>query len=235
MRGIYLVGGYPDRARFLACVDAVASCGFDFIEIGLPYNDPIADGPTIAAAIHEALISGVTPGGVMEDIRTLDHLPLSRFIMTYANIIHARGFARFSDEMRGRIKGVIIPDLPNRMARFFLDQGFGIPIVPFATLETREKDAVALEDYPAPFVYFVGVRGVTGAVANLDSEEIARGIAMLRERTRKKIVIGFGIKTPRDAERALSLADGYVVGTEAVRRQKDPEDLRRYLASLAGA
>ena len=232
MRGIYLVAGYPDGQTFKACYQTVVRSGFDFIEVGIPFNDPIADGPVIAEAIHRSLSSGVTPDGVMEDISMLQRGRLRQYVMTYANIIYSYGIQNFSDKMSGKIDGVIMPDVPNRMSDLFYDGGFGIPIVPFATLETRHADIDLMNRSKSDIIYVVGLRGITGSAGNLESRELHRKIRMIKENTDKKIIIGFGIKTRDDARAALQIGDGFVVGTEAVKRQKNPALFKEYLDSL---
>ena len=118
------------------------------------------------------------------------------------------------------------------MASLFYENGFELPIVPFATLETRESDMDLINGSDSEIVYFVGVRGITGAKSDFTSPELIEKIRMIKSRTGKKIIIGFGIKTGSDAEQAMAIGDGYVVGTEAVRRQKAPEELKRYLQTL---
>lgn len=232
MKGIYLAGGYPDRATFRSCAEAVARCGFDFLEIGIPFNDPIADGPVIARALYDSLEGGATPDQVMEDIRSLDGLPVRKYVMTYANIVYSRGIRAFSGMLKESLDGIIIPDLPNRMSRLFVDQGLEIPIVPFATLETRQSDIELMNKSKSEIIYFVGVRGITGSASNLSSAELLEKAELLKKNSVKKIIIGFGIKNAGDARQAMAIGDGFVVGTEAVRRQKNPEELEKYLRSL---
>lgn len=232
MRGIYLAGGYPDAGTFRKCFNAVVANGFDFVEIGLPFNDPTADGPVIARAIHASLESGVTPARVMDEILSLGGAPIKKYVMTYANIIYSFGLKEFSDRMAGCLNGVIVPDLPNRMTPLFYDSGFDIPIVPFATLESRESDIGIMNRSKSGIIYFIGVRGITGSTSDFTSPELLAKIRMIRENTDKKVIIGFGIKTADDAGQALAIGDGYVAGTEAVLRQGDPAALDRYLASL---
>ncbi|MBP7735021.1 MAG: tryptophan synthase subunit alpha [Spirochaetes bacterium] len=232
MKGIYLTGGYPDMGTFNECFHAVANNRFDFIEIGIPFNDPIADGPVIARAIHSTIERGITPDAMVDAIVALKDTYIKKYVMTYANIIYSHGIKKFSDRMAGSLDGVIIPDLPNRMARLFYDEGFGIPIVPFATLESRESDIEMMNRSKSEIIYFIGVRGITGSQSDFTSPELLDKIRMIKKHTGKKIIIGFGIKTADDARRALSIGDGYVVGTEAVLRQKDPAALNDYLRSL---
>ncbi len=232
MRGIYLTGGYPDMDTFNECFHAVIRNNFDFIEIGIPFNDPIADGPVIARAIHSSLEGGTTPDAMIAAIVAQRNVPIKKYVMTYANIIYSYGVKKFSDRLAGSLDGVIIPDLPNRMARLFHDDGFGIPIVPFATLESRESDVEMMNRSESEIIYFIGVRGITGSTSDFTSPELQEKISMIKKHTGKKIIIGFGVKTADDAKQALSLGDGYVVGTEAVLRQKEPAALNDYLRSL---
>ncbi len=232
MRGIYLAGGYPDTSTFKKCFGAVVKNGFDFVEIGIPFNDPTADGPVIARAIHASLQSGVTPDLVMDDILSLRDTGIKKYVMTYANIIYSHGIRDFSDRMTGCLDGAIIPDLPNRMTNLFYGSGFGIPIVPFATLESRESDIEMMNKSRSEIIYLIGVRGITGSQSDFTSPELLDKICMIKQNTDKKVIIGFGIKTADDARQALSIGDGYVVGTEAVLRQKDPAALNDYLQSL---
>jgi tryptophan synthase alpha chain len=168
----------------------------------------------------------------MKDISGIGDGDIKKYIMTYANIIYSYGIESFSTRMNGHVQGIIIPDLPNRMAKLFYDNNFGIPIVPFATLETRESDIELMDSSRSEFIYFVGLRGITGAAADFGTGEFTGKVDLLRKKTSKKIVIGFGIKTAEDAEQALALGDGFVVGTEAVKRQGDPETLEEYISTL---
>lgn len=229
MKGIYLVGGYPDRGSFIRSFNAVAESGADFIEVGIPFNDPVADGPVIAKAILQAADNGITADMVLEDIRANKKPGTAVYVMTYANIIYSYGIERFSQKGRDILDGLIIADCPNRKHQFFYERGLDIPLVPFGTLESRELDFDSLSESKGDFLYFVGLRGITGAAADFSSKELHDKLSMLRERTRKKVIIGFGVKTRKDAARALALGDGFVVGTEAVRRQDDENSLRDYL------
>ncbi len=234
MKGIYLVGDYPDREKFLESFRAVADAGYDFIEVGIPFNDPVADGPVIAAAVNESVRKGVSADDIIDVMRELKDVKIKKYIMTYANIIYSYGIKKFSERVKDFLDGIIIADLPNRMRHSFTGSGFEVPIIPFATLETRDSDLEILKDSKGDFLYFVGIRGVTGSSANLKSDEIISKINALKKITDKKIIIGFGIKTNADARDACELADGFVVGTEAVKRQGDPGELKVFLKELIG-
>ncbi len=232
MKGIYLVGGYPDREGFKEAARVVAERGFDFLEVGIPFNDPVADGPVIAEAALSVIEAGVTPEMIMEDVRSIRDLPLKKYVMTYANIVDAFGLERFSREGEGLLSGVILADLPNRMRPAFCASGLSLPVIPFATLETREKDQDLLAEAEGDFIYFIGLRGITGARADFRDPDLISKVEQIRDACGKPIVIGFGIKDRGDVEAALAAGDGFVVGTEAVRRQDDPDALRKYLLSL---
>lgn len=232
MKGVYIMGGYPSRERFIECCESAIAAGFDFIEAGVPFNDPVADGPVISEAGAKSIAGGTTLSMVMDDLLSFKAIPVKKYVMTYANIIHAFGPANFSVEYGGLLDGVIVADLPNRMASVMKQLQLSVPMVPFATLETRERDLDLINSSTSDIVYFVGLRGITGSAADLNSDEIKAKISMLKAGTSKKIVTGFGIKTRSDAETALSLGHGFVVGTAAVQLQHDIDAYRSYLASL---
>lgn len=234
MKGVYIMGGFPTHGRFSECFDAAVKAGFDFIEAGIPFNDPVADGPVIAKAAEESIFHGTTVETVISDMEKFKDLPVKKYFMTYANIVYHYGIKKFSDRVKPFTTGIIIADMPNRSTGTFEEKGFEIPIVPFATLETREKDMDIINRSKSDVIYFVGLRGTTGGKADFKSEEILRQIEMIKKNTSKKIIIGFGIKTHEDAVNACSITDGYVVGTEAVKRQHDINDYKKYLNELMG-
>ncbi len=233
MKGVYLMGGYPDSRTFSRACAAARNAGFDFIEIGVPHNDPVADGPVIAHTHLDALARGIHPADALDAARQASSLGMRLYVMCYANAVYSFGPAEFSASMSGVLRGVIIPDLPRRHHDLFAQKGLALPVIPFVTLESRMDDIAALSSTEADFIYFIGLRGITGQAADLCNGELTGALASLRRAARAKIIIGFGIKTSEHAHAALSLADGFVVGTEAVRRQHNPDELERYLRSLA--
>lgn len=232
MKGVYIVGGYPDREKSRECAAAIAELNYDFIEIGIPFNDPVADGPVIAKAINDSVEEGISPDVIIEDIALLKDHSIKKYIMTYANIIYSYGIENFSKAIDGLVDGLIIPDVPNRLHSYFYDRGLKQPIIPFATLESSEEDLEYLNEIQGDFVYFIGIRGITGSKANLASEELQNKLQMLKKIADKKVIIGFGIKENNDARVALELSDGFVVGTEAVKRQGNLKEFKEYLTAL---
>lgn len=233
MRGIYLVGGYPDREGFKKAYKTVQDAGFDFIEVGLPFSDPVADGPVISSAALSVVESGISADEILADIKEVDNGRMKTYVMTYANIVSGYGLERFSADFGGVIEGAIIADVPNRMHGYFYDKGLTVPMIPFVTPESRAEDINDLKNARGNFIYFVGMRGITGGSAKLDSDENSSRIKQIKSVTDKPVVLGFGVKGNTESTAALSVADGYVVGTEAVKRQADLDKLVEFLAELA--
>lgn len=129
----------------------------------------------------------------------------------------ARGLKKASYELgECGVEGVIVADLPNSEHWFFKNEGFSLPIVPFATPESTEEDIQKLSEFDKGFIYFVSVRGTTGASFNLGDETVKKTKKWLKKVAKIPVVLGFGISTSADAKKALELADGFVVGTRAV-------------------
>ncbi|WP_022850540.1 tryptophan synthase subunit alpha [Limisalsivibrio acetivorans] len=229
MRGIYIVGNYPDKETFIKCFNAVRDAGFDFVEIGVPFSEPVADGPVIAGAIQKALDSGITANDVLKTIADLEPGNMKVYVMTYSNIIYGYGAKAFSDDYKGLVSGLIIPDLPNRLHSWAKGQGLEIPVIPFVTPESRDEDLEHIKETDADFIYMIGIRGITGQGGGGD---ISGMVSDLRRFTDKPVVLGFGIKTPEDAKKAYKAAGGFVVGTAAVEKQEDPHGYAEYVKSL---
>ena len=232
MKGVYLVAGYPDFALFDEAVRVAEECGFDFLEVGVPFSDPVADGPLLTKAAHTAIERGVNLDSVLDWLRGYSG-SMKIFVMTYANILWARGLERVSEEFAEcGVKGVIVADLPNEEHWFFKEQGFFLPLIPFATPESSFEDLDRLSETKEGFIYFVSVRGTTGGRFSLD-EETKEKLSYLRKRAKVPVVIGFGISGAEDVKSALELADGFVVGTKAVAvLEKGIDSFRNWCKSL---
>lgn len=233
MKGIYLVGGYPDRAAFRDRLATIEELKFDFVEIGLPFSDPVADGPVIAGAMHRVLEAGITIDDILADIARVPGNGADRYLMTYANVVYRYGAKRLGEKLNDGVRGVILPDVPVRMQGRMVQLGLALAQVPFVTPESREEDLAAIAGQTPPFVYFIGVRGITGGAAAPGSSEVKRQVDAIRRHTTAPVVLGFGIRTPQQAAEALASADGFVIGTAAVERQHDHDAYRGYLEEIA--
>ncbi|MDD4255529.1 MAG: tryptophan synthase subunit alpha [Methanofollis sp.] len=216
----YLTGGDPDPATSLAALRSVVDAGADIIEIGVPFTDPIADGPTIRRANARALAAGTTPDRIFDLVRAVrEGSPIPIVLMTAYNIVYVRGIDRFYREAaEAGADGVIIPDMPPEESgaagaaarRYGLDQVF------LVAPNTPEERLDPILEHASGFLYLVSVQGVTGARAGLPPGMEGR-IAAMQSRTFLPIAVGFGISGP-DQARALAAAgaDGVIVGSAIV-------------------
>lgn len=229
MKGIYMMADYPDTETFRREFIFSQNCGLDFVEIGLPFNDPVADGPVIAEAGEEVIKNSYNIMSIMDFVGA--NKKTNIYVMTYSNIIYSFGAEQFTKLFGNTVDGVIIADLPNKYHYFFREKGFDVPIIPFATSETSVKNlknVLINQD----FIYFVGLKGVTGSKTNLKDPLIRDKINVIKKETEKKVVFGFGIKNAADAAEVMTFADGFVVGTEVVKRQPDINEFEEFVRSL---
>jgi tryptophan synthase alpha chain len=237
----YLMGGYPDLATSLAVGLAYADGGADLVELGVPFSDPLADGPVIHAAGTAALAAGANVASVLEIGRQLAHrLPV--VLMCYSNPILARGLERFLDALAAAsISGLIVPDLPLEEASEALracDER-GLALVPLVAPTTPEVRLRAIGSRARGFVYAVSLTGTTGERASVNGS-LRELVARAAKHTEVPVAVGFGIGTPEQAAGAAAAgADGVIVGTRLVRAagQKDPaasvsELIREFAAAL---
>jgi len=235
MRGIYLPAFFPTKEIFEKCVDSIVENGFDFVEIGVPFSEPVADGPVISSAYSRVLNSKTKIEEIFQSIEEISIKYSKRikiFIMTYSNIIFDYGIENFNSRFKTKLRGLIIADCPNKMQNFFYKSGLNIPIIPFVTPESREEDLQFLQKTKADFVYCIGIRGITGAKMGKEHDYLKKLISDTKKYTEKSVVLGFGIKTKKDTELAFSIADGFVIGTEAVKNQENLDDYKNFLEKL---
>jgi tryptophan synthase alpha chain len=212
----YLMGGYPSleesRAIGLACADA----GADLVELGVPFSDPLADGPVIHAAGTAALRAGVTPLWVLEVCSALaERLPV--VLMAYANLLLGhRGFVQKA--AAAGAAGLIVPDLPHDEAgglRAECDE-LGLALVPLVAPTTTDERMAEIGRDARGFVYTVSLAGTTGERDSLPPE-LARTVERVRASTEVPVAVGFGISTPDQARAVGDVADGVIVGSRLVR------------------
>ena len=237
----YLMGGFPDQERSLAIGEAYADGGADLVELGIPFSDPLADGPVVHAAGTAALRAGATVERVLEIGAALaPRLPV--VAMTYMNIVYARGVENFAAMLeQAGISGLIVPDLPLEEAPPVLEacDAHGIALVPLVAPTTPDERLAQIGARARGFLYTVSLAGTTGeraALAGTLDGLIARAVA----HTDVPVAVGFGISTPEQAaEAAAAGAQGVIVGSRLVRAAGEAEDpaaeVRRLVADLAEA
>jgi tryptophan synthase alpha chain len=237
----YLMGCYPDAQTSvrigLACVDA----GADLLELGVPYSDPLADGPVIHAAATEALNRGATLDAVIEVGRQLSGR-VAVVLMCYANLIHNRGWDAFAESLaEAGICGVIVPDLPLEEAPDALAalDARGLALVPLVAPTTPDDRLTQIGSRARGFLYTVSVAGTTG-----ERDGIAAGVsgvvARAQRATSVPVAVGFGISTPEQARgTAEAGAEGVIIGSRLVRAAGESDDpaaaVGELVAGFAGA
>ena len=232
----YLMGGFPDPAASVAVGEAYADAGADLVELGVPFSDPLADGPVIHAAGTRALDAGVTIHDVLEaGSRIAERLPV--VLMCYANPLFARGAERFARELAVRgISGLIVPDLPLGEAgtvRAACDAS-GIALVPLVAPTTPPERLAAIGAQARGFVYTVSLTGTTGERAGTDGGAGAL-LARVKAASPVPVALGFGISTGEQAAAAAAAgADGVIVGSKLVRVVAEAVDAGGDPARAAG-
>lgn len=222
----YVMAGYPTLAESLAIGEACVAAGADIIELGVPYSDPLADGPVIHAAGTQALAAGASIAGVLEVARTLSQsVPV--VLMCYANMVFAPGAAAFVERLaQTGASGLIVPDLPEGEEGEVLRacELAGIALVPLVAPTTPPERMAAIGARARGFLYTVSVVGTTGERAAL-ADAFAEVVAAAKASTGAPVALGFGISTPEQAAQAADAgADGVIVGTRLVRAAGEGAD-----------
>ncbi len=215
----YLMGGFPDPAGSLAIGTACVNAGADLLEVGVPYSDPLADGPVIHDAGAHALAAGATTTAVLDVMAALSEL-VPVVCMCYANLIYARGVERFAADLAARgVAGLIVPDLPLEEGEAFLAacEAEGVALVPLVAPTTPDERLHLIGARARGFLYTVSVTGTTGERTGM-GESISAVLARAHAATDVPVALGFGISTPADADAAAECgADGVIVGSRLVR------------------
>jgi tryptophan synthase alpha chain len=233
----YLMGGFPDLETSVAIGAACAEAGADLVELGVPFSDPLADGPVIHAAGTRALQAGATLHGVVGAAsRIAERVPV--VLMCYANLVFARGAERFAAELaEAGVSGLIVPDLPLEEAtgvREACDE-IGLALVPLIAPTTPDDRMAAIARSARGFIYTVSVLGTTGERAGVD-RSLASVIAKAKRHSEVPVAVGFGISTPEQAAAAVDTgADGVIVGSRLVRAAAEAADAGKDRAGVASA
>lgn len=236
----YIMAGDPDYETSLEVVKGLPGAGVDVIELGLPFTDPMADGPTIQLAGQRALEAGQTLEKTLEMARTFrsedDTTPI--VMMGYYNPIYSRGVDAFlKDAKEAGIDGLIIVDLPPEEDSELCipAQAAGLNFIRLATPTTDDARLPTVLQNTSGFVYYVSITGITGAAA-AQAGDVGPEVARIKSATDLPVIVGFGIKTPEASEAIASVADGAVVGSAIVERIANGDsaaDVLAFVKSLA--
>ena len=236
----YLTLGYPSEEDTLALVPALQAGGADLIELGVPYSDPVADGPTIQRASQAALQGGMTPRLGLELVGRLRDggLSVTLVLMGYYNPIHSYGPERYvRDCVSQGVGGLIVPDLPPEEAAPLAElcRAAGVALILLVAPTTGEARLARIADMTRGFLYVVSRLGITGAGQGLD-HALAQRLETVRAHAQTPFAVGFGISTPEQVRLLAPLVDGIIVGSAVVERAaQGAETLRAYVAGLRAA
>jgi tryptophan synthase alpha chain len=235
----YVMAGDPSLERTREVVLLFEECGADIVELGVPFSDPLADGPTIQRAAERALRNAVTLKKVVSlvrDLRQATQIPL--ILMTYFNPVFKYGTEEFvRDAASAGVDGMIIPDLPPDEAGDFIRLARKAPLdTIFLLAPTSTEDRIKkVSKASSGFIYYVSITGITGANLLFDGS-MDLLISNIRKFTDKPISVGFGVSTPDDAAAIARISDGVIVGSAIVRiLHEEPGELKSYLTSLREA
>lgn len=236
----YIMGGDPDYATSLDVMKGLPAAGVDIIELGMPFTDPMADGPTIQLAGQRALEAGQTLQMTLDMARAFRKTDTTTPIvmMGYYNPIYSRGVDTFlRDAVEAGIDGLIVVDLPpEEDTELCLPAAAaGINFIRLATPTTDDKRLPKVLQNTSGFVYYVSITGITGA-AEAQAADVAPEVARIKSQTSLPVIVGFGIKSPETAQAIASVADGCVVGSAIVSEiasGKPVAEVLAYVKSLA--
>ena len=237
----YIMGGDPDRATSQAVLNALPDNGVDIIELGMPFTDPAADGPTIEEAGLRSLAAGTTLTTILEMATEFrkgnDTTPI--IIMGYCNPVHHMGYANFAKAAKeAGIDGAIIVDLPpeedSELRAAFAEHD--LALIRLATPTTDEARLPRVVEGTKGFVYYVSMTGITGAAFS-QAGSITEQVAKVRQASGLPVVVGFGVKTPKRAAEVAKDADGVVVGSAIVNElhESGPKAALALVKSLSDA
>jgi tryptophan synthase alpha chain len=227
----FVMCGDPDIETSLAIIKALPSAGADVIEIGMPFTDPMADGPSIQAAGLRALKAGTTLKKTLDVVRRFregdDTTPI--ILMGYYNPIYIHGVDRFlNDAKTAGVDGLILVDMPPEEDAELCIPALkaGLNFIRLATPTTDDKRLPAVLTNTSGFVYYVSITGITGS-ASADTAKVSQAVSRIKRHTQLPVCVGFGIRTPEAARTIASVADGVVVGTalvDAIRGSLDAQN-----------
>ena len=237
----YLTAGYPSLPKTAALVRTLERAGADVIELGFPFSDPLADGPTIQWSSAQALAKGVKIRQIFRLVRSLrrqTQVPL--VAMSYANLIDHYGVKAFCrDAIKAGLDGVIVPDLPPEEASELVQAARKVRLATIflAAPTSSPKRLRQIARLSRGFIYFVSLTGVTGARRQLP-KELNQQVRRLKKMTSLPVAVGFGVSNPAQVKQLARVADGVIVGSaiiQAIRRSKKLSSVGRFARSLSQA
>jgi tryptophan synthase alpha chain len=234
----YLMGGFPDLGASRAVGEACIDAGANLLELGVPFSDPLADGPVIHAAATDALAAGATLHGVLRVCESLsEQVPV--VLMVYANAVLAGGDSAFVERAAAAgAAGLIVPDLPHDEAGSLREvcDAKGLSLVPLAAPNTPAERLARIAADARGFVYTVSVAGTTGERSELPPE-LRDTVQRVKDASEVPVAVGFGISTPEQARQVAEIADGVIVGSRVVRAAGEggPDAVAEVVAELAAA
>ena len=233
----YLTLGYPSPGASLELIPALQAGGADIIELGVPFSDPVADGPTIQRAAHVALQAGTTPRECLDIVARLrqSEVTVPVVLMGYYNPIHTYGPSEYARDCAGAgVAGLIVPDLPPEEAVLFSRacQRQGLALVFLVAPTSGEERIRRIASATQGFLYVVSRLGTTGMEQG-PSVGVAAQLALVRSYAKTPVAIGFGVSRPEQVRALAHQVDGVIVGSAVVERAREGADaLRSYVASL---
>ena len=241
----FITAGDPDAYLTLPLMKALVAGGADIIELGVPFSDPMADGPTIQRASERALAKGMTLKGVLDIVRSFrrENSETAIVLMGYANPMEAYGLESFAvDAKVAGVDGVLTVDYPPEECELFtgiLKQHGIDPIFLLAPTSTKKRFSQVAK-LGSGYIYYVSLKGVTGA-GNLDLDEVTRRIPSIREQVGMPVGVGFGIRDGRSAARIATVADAVVIGSriieeiESAPREQAPLRVEKFVREIRTA
>ncbi|WP_435256505.1 tryptophan synthase subunit alpha [Thioclava sp. FR2] len=234
----YIMAGDPDKATSLEVMKGLPGAGVDVIELGMPFTDPMADGPTIQLAGQRALEAGQTLEGTLQMVRDFrkEDKTTPIVMMGYYNPIYSRGVDRFlADAKEAGIDGLIVVDLPpEEDSELCLPaKEAGLNFIRLATPTTDDKRLPKVLQNTSGFVYYVSITGITGAAA-AQAADVAPEVSRIKASTDLPVIVGFGIRTPETAKAIAGVADGCVVGSAIVKMIEQKRSVADILAFVRG-
>jgi tryptophan synthase alpha chain len=234
----YIMAGDPSFEATKTYVIELESAGADIIELGVPFSDPLADGPTIQRAAERSLKNGTTLRnvlGLVKDIREISEIPL--VLMTYFNPVFKFGIEAFvRDAVHNGVDGIIIPDLIPDEAGDLIKQAkrSGLSTI-FLLAPTSTNDRIEkVSRASSGFIYYVSITGITGSKLTTGNT-MKNTLNIIKKRANKPVAIGFGISNPEEAKSVAQLADGIIIGSAIVKLIAQRKSIRKFVENIRKA